>query len=380
MTRHEALERLKFFIKRNLRAKESSSYFFKIDGSRICERCRTSKRRTLYMIINEESPVLLKCFRASCSMEYFEEHPNADVNKARPITAEELKAFGFDDAEATALILDTTNLIYSRSVSIADQNLLIENNFLSNIQRAYLKVRCRLNNLSSYDLQYYHLISDVNKVIEDNDITSLDEQLERAYAKYTKNNSITFECSENTLMTRAIDDKKILQKSIVNINQKASSLGYRIGPKSKDAKTLVVAEGIFDIINAEKYFAILKDAVYVATLGFNKTLSIIEYYYYQNIDTMDRLIIFMDSDVVTTEFGKTRYTYNRKQLYNLIKSLELSLGIGVFNKISVAYNTSYKDLGDFSKPITPKAEDINISELYSEFEKYKHNKILKRRG
>lgn len=368
MERDKALKLLENFILTELRAKLSAGSFYQINGDRICSKCRSSNRRTLYMIISDNMPVMLKCFRASCLLEHIIENPEIDANKARPITREELLGLGFQNNDAIEAILDCKNLIYSKNRKFMNDNIMISDTTLSSEQLGYIQDRCGFKPTLG-EISKYHIISNVSQIIEDNDI-QMDDTMASIYGKYNKSNSLTFLCGGLTLSTRALT-KYALQKSILNVNPNVTALGYNIGSKTEGNHTLVISEGIYDIINAERYIANYggdkKGVLYIATLGFAKTLHIIEHYYYKNIDTIKDLVIFMDSDICTETDGIKSYTYNEVQLYKLLKSLDMSLGMDAFKSISICYNTKSKDCGDLREPLNPKRIDIDKFKLYSKF-------------
>lgn len=372
MDRDSALKLLEKFIFTELKAKLSAGSFYQIDGGRICTKCRDSKRRTLYMIIAPNMPVMLKCFRATCLMQHIIDNPDLDPIKARPITREELIGLGFNNHEAIESILNCKDFIYKKTRKLLDRNILVNDTMLSQRQIDYISKRCRFKP-TMMEVDKYHIIPNVCGVIEDNDV-ELDETMSFIYSKFNNSNSLTFLCGSTTLSTRAITDEVKMQKSILNIVPNMTSTGYMIGDNISNNRVLIISEGIFDIINAERYFANFggdkKDILYVATLGFAKTLNIIEYYFYKNIDTIEDLIIFMDSDV-KVDFGDlgSKYTYIEEQVYNLIKNLDLSLGVSAFKNISLCYNTKGKDCGDLSSAISMCRVDINKGALYAKYHK-----------
>lgn len=371
MERSRALALLENFVKGELKGKLSAGSFYQIDGSKICSKCRSSNRKTLYIIISDNMPVMLKCFRASCLIDHVLENPDVDVNKARPISEHELLALGFSNKEAISSILDCKNFIYKKSRKLLDSNVIVNDVNLSNEQIAYIEKRCKFKPSLS-DVYKYHLVPIVNNVIEDNDI-QMDDKMLSMYSRYDINNCVTFLCSGLTLSTRAISDSVYMQKSILNIIPGVSALGYTIGEEVENNHTMVMSEGVFDIINAERYIANFggnkNGVLYIATLGFAKTLNIIEHYYYKNIDTMKNLILFMDSDKFSIVDGIKNYIYDEYALHNLIRSIDMLLGMDCFESISVCYNTKGKDCGDFSTPINMKRVDVNKVELFNKFKR-----------
>ncbi|MGL5714040.1 MAG: hypothetical protein ACRCX2_13545 [Paraclostridium sp.] len=366
MSRVEALRYLINFIERELRAKKSSACFYVIDGDRLCLKCRSSKRRTLYMIISDDMPVMLKCFRATCTIDYLIDNPTTDSNRARPITRDELLRLGFNNQTALDAILDTSNLVFKKTKSKFNKNLLVTNTVLHTNQNKYLQDRCNFIPTLD-DIDKYHIIPNVKEVIEMNDIP-LSESMVKLYKYFKPENSLTFSCSDTTLSTRVTVESNPINKSILNISEGIQSLGYRIGDEITKRKILVVSEGIFDIINIERYFATnLADALYIASLGFSKIQNIVEYYFYKNIETLETLILFMDSDIETKVNGVTVFTYNELQLYNLIKYLDMTFSTNGLLKIFVCWNAKSKDCGDFREKIDMRKIEINRKELFKKY-------------
>lgn len=370
MTRSQALILLRNYIEDKLHAKRSTSVFYLIDGGRICGKCRANKRRTLYMIVADNAPVMLKCFRASCTADFLLSNPDTDATKARVITHEELLQLGFNNEEAITEILNCKDFIHKKTKSLVDRTVLVQDTELSKYQKAYIKKRCNFMP-SKYEMDKYHVVADINEVIDDNDI-QMSSEISSMYKCYDKDNAITFLCNNVTLSTRAISPEVRMQKSIINISNNITSSGYTIGDSLNNKHTLVLTEGIFDIINAERYFAVFDDpgVLYAASLGFGKSANIIENFFYKNIETMKTLILFMDSDISTMVHGVRQYIYNEKQLYTLLKSLDNSLGEDNFKDIYVCYNTKNKDCGDLSQEYSMKRETIDRAKLYGKYEKY----------
>lgn len=369
MTRSHALVLLRNYIEDKLHAKQSTSIFYLIDGGRICGKCRVNRRRTLYMIIADNSPVMLKCFRASCTIDYLAANPDTDVTKARMITEDELRQLGFDNEEAIVEIMNCKNFVHRKTKSLINRTSIIQDTNLSSDQQEYIRTRCNFTP-SKYEIDKYHIVSNINEFIVDNDV-EMSGEIESMYSKYTKCNSITFLCNKTTLSTRAIASNVRMQKSIINMTSNVTSSGYVIGDSISNKHTLVLTEGIFDIINTERYFAVFNDpgVLYAASLGFNKSSSIIENFFYKNIETMKTLILFMDSDIVKEVHGKTTYMYDEYQLYSLLKKLDNNIGDDNFKEIYVCYNMKGKDCGDLSKEYSMKRDVIDKNKLYSKYNK-----------
>lgn len=375
MTRKEALQDLERFIHDNLRAKQTGGSFYQIDGGRICSTCRLKKRRTLYMIFNYSSPVMLKCFRASCTSEHLK-NGETDPTKAVLITADILRKFGYNNEEAIGLITNVSNLVMSRRSRVTDGSLLINDRLLSPAQLDYMEKRCKFRPTAEDALEY-NIVPGLHSVIEDNDI-ELEDTTRDILNGFNKNNSISFSTGDgHVVITRKLTNNGIT-KNILNVHSGVTTGGYTIGDSDGSIETLVISEGNFDIINARRFFArpeYLGNTLYVAALGYDKIAKLIEMHYFKNIDKIKRLIIFMDSDITNQVMGKEVFTYNKKHLKNIVQTFSARVGITAFQEVALCYNTRGKDCGDMSEPIKMVRENINIVELLSKpkqkFRKYK---------
>lgn len=319
-----------------LHGKISSKGWIKIDGSRLCSTCLVKKRRTLYALVNESSPVYLKCFRASCDLRRF-------------ATPEDFEILGFNNKEAIQVLINNNNRLNISTYNNDSRPLVIEDRIMSDVQLDYFKTRTR-QTLTPELVYRYRIIPNISQVINDN-VDEDDPTYEKFKSMniYNDKNAITFATDDyGTISYRHC---KRNQKLIFNLNDKANN-GYVLERREeeKEIKTLVLTEGIFDIINIYNYFAYIDGAKYIATLGFQSFFSDIIYHYTQHIESVERLIIFFDSD---KELAYGKRTYDENAAKGLIKRLDNELGINAFKEIVFVYNKATKDFGDLSKTIDP---------------------------
>lgn len=333
-----ATKKFRDFCVSELRGRCSSKGWTKIDGSRLCSTCARKKRRTLYALINEGSAVYLKCFRASCDLKRF-------------ATYEDFEDLGFTDKEAIKVLMNRTNRIDIREYNTDSRPIYVGDRILSKEQRDYFKKRTKLD-LTIEDVYKYRIIPNLFTVMDENfddDDPIMDKFISMNIQSDKK--AIAFATSDySTVSYRHVFRN---QKVIFNLSDNQNN-GYtleRYAEGSDEIKTLVLSEGIFDMINIYNFYAYIYGAKYIATLGFQSFLSDIVYWYRQHIDTVERLILFVDSDKDLPYGNKT---YDKYAVDNLIKNVKKELGEDAFKEIHIVYNTKSKDFGDRSLPIEPK--------------------------
>jgi hypothetical protein len=328
------------FVRSELKGK--GGYYtgwIRIDGSRICDECTKHKRKSLYILMKEGFRPFLKCFRISCDIK-------------RYITREDFNNFGFTDKEAIKCLLDDT-ISYNTKTERDIKNsvpLIITDYNLDKVQAKYLKDRTWLED--DYDtINKFRIIPNLADAIYEtyeNDPETL-AKFGETNIKSNKHN-ITF-ASENYNMYfyRDIFDPKIKLKFSTGTTEPY------ILKNSDDPSYLVVAEGVFDIINAYTKFAVIDKAVYIATGGAQAIFNEICNVYAQYVETLENLILFADSDI---KIGENKYNYDKKFYNNLIKKLDKTLGKNAFKHIFIVYNKKSKDFGDMREDIL--ADKIQI--------------------
>lgn len=328
------------FCVAELHGKIGSKGWTKIDGNRICNTCARKKRRTLYALINEGTAVYLKCFRASCDLKRF-------------ATYEDFTDLGFTDKEAIKVLMNRTNRFDIKTFGGDTRPIIIQDRIISREQSDYFKKRTGLT-LTFEDTHFYRIIPNLYEVIMENfdeDESMIDKF--KAMNIWNDKRAITFGTSDyGTVNYRHITKN---QKVIFNLSD-TSNNGYTLERAGDDGiKTLVFAEGIFDIINIYNFYAYINGAKYCATMGFQSFHSDIVYWYQQHIDTVERLIIFADSDK-DLPYGKK--TYDEFAINNMLRAVYKDIGEDAFKEIVLVYNTKSKDFGDRSLPIEPKIVKI----------------------
>ena len=324
------------FIHKELNAKGGTKGWYKIDGSRICNECIRHKRRTLYAYVSEGSGVYLKCFRASCELKRF-------------ATYNDFVDLGFKDKEAITVLLDRTNKIDIRNYNKSYRPIIISDKRVSKEQRDYFALRTGIQ-LDDDRVTKYRIIPNVIQMVKEN----FDED-EPFYGKffsmgiYGEKSAITFATEDySTISFRHI---KYNKKLVFNTADDVINNGYTLTRGEEDKiDTLVLTEGVFDLINVYNRYAILDNAKYIATFGYASFFSDVIHWYKQYITSIKRLIIFADSDI---EIGFDNFTYDKKMYNSLFKKLDIEIGEDAFEEIFVVYNTKSKDFGDISKPIEP---------------------------
>lgn len=334
-----ATKKFRDFCITELNGKVGSKGWTKIDGSRLCTTCAKKKRRTLYALISEGSAVYLKCFRASCDLKRFATY--ADFND-----------LGFTDKEAIQVLTDRANRFDITSYGGDIRPIHIQDRIVSVDQILYFKKRTCID-LKPEDVFKYRIIPNLHEVMIDN-FDEDDIVLQKFNAMNIKSDkkAITFATHDFATVSYRHITKN--QKVIFNLTENVSNNGYVLERPADDGsgvKTLVFTEGIFDLINVYNYYAYIYGAKYIATMGFQSFHSDIVYWYQQHIDTVERLIIFADSDIDLPYGNKS---YDKFAIESLIKNVLKDIGEDAFKEIVIVYNTKSKDFGDRSLPIEPK--------------------------
>lgn len=334
-----ATKKFRDFCVAELHGKLSSKGWTKIDGSRLCSQCARKRRRTLYALINEGSAVYLKCFRASCDLKRF-------------ATYEDFQDLGFTDKDAIQVLMDNTNRFDITSYGGDVRPIHVQDRVISQEQSQYFEKRTGIK-LKPEDVFKYRIIPNMSEVMYDN-FDEDDPILEKFKSMkiHSDKKAITFATHDFATVSYRHVFKN--QKVVFNLSDGVSNNGYtleRLDQEHDDIKTLVFTEGVFDLINVYNYYAYIYGAKYIATLGFQSLHSDIVYWYQQYIDTVERLIIFADSDIDLPYGNKT---YDKKALDNVLRSVAKDIGEDAFKEIVIVYNTKTKDFGDRSEEIVPK--------------------------
>lgn len=338
MTRLDAIDMLLEFMYRELGTPRNDNPWKLLRGDRICSECRLHRRSTLYMLVDESSPLIFHCFRASCG-------------KAEVVTQEHLVQLGFQNEEAIKLLLSKDFVKSVRTINLKGYHLVVRDHELIEEQINYLSKRLGYTP-STEELSSFRIIPNIKQVIEDNQLVEYNPSINEVYKRMNNQKTmITFTNSSYDIFScRSITSNF---KGLLSISKDKKFMGYDLKNTPDDnVENLIIAEGIFDILNIKKYFAVIPNSLYLASCGFNNTIPILKYYYRKYIESVKRIIIFLDSD----EFDGYKYKY-KEYMYNTIKrSIRQELGRGF--EFYIIYNSASKDFGDMSKPIKPIKEEI----------------------
>lgn len=335
MTREEAFNIFYKFLYSNMRAKQYHNSYFSIDGTKICAECKNHKINPVYIRCNPDSPLYLKCFRAGCT-------------NSRRLTQKDFLDMGFVDMEA---IKQLTKDVKKSSFEFKKgyvQELFIDYSKLSGDQLAYMVDRCKLV-LTDETMFEYKIIPDLKSTLQ--------------YSPHININVDKFTLSpKDTICFHSDNENKFVCRGIgrdfkLSLTADQDMVGnyYTLNIGKKNKTMMFICEGVFDCINVYNMNRnIGKDAIFVATFGFASYVKAIEYYYQKYINSMNHLVLVMD----TTKMGNSDYMYNIAEVKEIVSKLEASLGKKFVNKIDVVYNTASKDFGDFREPIDTQLDKI----------------------
>jgi len=277
-----------------------------------------------HMWISIEIPIF-HCFRASC-------------NKSGWVNKLVLKIQGSDisDKFIDKDKIKKTSIEKSafKDKKITNINLPPINTNIFPNKTLYLRKRLKFANVSVDSLK--GLIFDVHKFIEMNPMFAKHEMLNRL-KDFLQTNFVGF-LTENqtTIMFRNVNPTSDFKFFKLKLQSSPFLDYYRIPGGNKDSKTIVLAEGIYDIYTA-KLFDILKIdknvRLYAAALS-SKFASLIQSIVYHEQEFRLDVIILSDRGI------NPRYYKNIKK-YNE----------HIINKCSVFYNKTGKDFNDV--PFTP---------------------------
>lgn len=331
MTLEDAVLKFRRHLEDHYSGKQGSREWMKCDCRTICNACTNKRYKPFYISVTGESPIYMKCFKIS-----------SDIN--RFATMSDFEAFGFTDTEAIKLLIDRNNRFKIKNLDTNTRPIVINDYILSTTQNSYWKKRLGFNPTLE-DIMFYRFIPDIDTVMTDNYEPESEEYMSyKATGIKPGKTGMTFLTTDFGMVSyRGIDDSKKLKFNL----SRNTSHGYTL-KRGEEVKSLVLAEGIFDIINIYNIFARMDNTLYCASLGFNSFENDICHWYQQHIDTVEQLIIFADSDR-KLQYGK--YTFKDYPINNLIKRLGDRLGEDAFKKIYICYNSKGKDFGDLSSPI-----------------------------
>ena len=336
MTREEAFNIFYKFLYSNMRAKQYHNSYFSIAGTRICSECKNHKINPVYIRCSPDAPLYLKCFRASCT-------------NSRKLTEKDLLDMGFTDKEAIIQLLKDTKKKNFEFKKGYNQELFVDYSKLTGEQLAYMVDRCKIV-LTDETMFEYKIIPDLKSTLQ--------------YSPHIQINADKFSLNpKNTICFHSDNENKFICRGIgrdlkLSLTADQDMVGnyYTLNIGKKNKTIMFICEGVFDCINVYNMNKnIGKDAIFVATFGFASYVKAIEYYYQKYINSMNHIVLVMDSDII----GNSGFTYNITDVRDIVTKLEQSLGKKFVNKIDVIYNSASKDFGDFREPI-----DTQIDKIY----------------
>lgn len=336
MTREEAFNIFYKFLYTNMRAKQYHNSYFSIDGTRICSECKNHKINPVYIRCSPDAPLYLKCFRASCT-------------NSRKLTEKDLLDMGFTDKEAIIQLLKDTKKKNFEFKKGYIQELFVDYSKLSGEQLAYMVDRCKIV-LTDETMFEYKIIPDLKSTLQ--------------YSPHIQINADKFSLNpKNTICFHSDNENKFICRGIgrdlkLSLTADQDMVGnyYTLNIGKKNKSIMFICEGVFDCINVYNMNRnIGKDVIFVATFGFASYVKAIEYYYQKYINSINHIVLVMDSDII----GNSGFTYNITDVRDIVTKLEQSLGKKFVNKIDVIYNSASKDFGDFREPI-----DTQIDKIY----------------
>lgn len=366
----QAINILRNFLIMELNGKVTNNNWISFKGDRFCSECRSHKRSALYMYLSPNSPVYLKCFRASCDLR-------------RACTAQDLINLGFKNMDAIKVLMNlnenssfTTYKNIEGEFSLNDM-IMVTTRFNTS-QEDYFYKRC-LFIPTNEDMKRFRLIPNIREFIYDNfeytesepcrasKITSKNkeamESFLKNYRKFFSNNFNDyisyFTDNGEKIFFRAIDDNVHgIPKGQLSITDNKSMYTVTRGDK---VENIIVTEGIFDLFNIYTYFNKENNSVYSATGGFAAFEYTIINLYKKNIDTVKNLYIYCDSDVHDTKID--RYFINEIAINNLLKRLFRKISTLAFEKVYLINNSKSKDFGDMSLPIRERRYLVDLNNI-----------------
>ena len=336
MTLDEASELWFKFMYAELNPRKSQNGWYKITGDRICSECPRHKNRSLYIWYQKDKRPFLKCFRASCTIR-------------RYITVEDFTDFGFDNTDAIVNLLKASKVDSNiKEWQLKTKPVIVQDKVLSKYQIDYLMKRTGIQ-FNPALIQFYRVVPNLYQTINDTLDESDTDDLNKFNVLGIRNDKrgITFATRDYRMfMFRSIFGNYKVKYAL------EKDYGYTLYRGVPDhVDTIVITEGIFDIINIYNYYHKNKNTLYIASLGAESMMECLSYWYRQHVETVKNIVIYADSDVVEEN---NKFTYNANFYKKFISIIDKRIGLDNVNKITLCYNRKSKDFGDISLEIEKK--------------------------
>jgi len=243
--------------------------------------------------------------------------------------------------EAIRIILSNIPQEIYQSKNVEDEVDVIYNvPPLSSYQKMVLSERCGISNPTKEEIKEMRLIPNLKSFIEDNFPSDHNIHSQFKKLKLKEGMDVTFATDDfNTFMIRTNQ----LKIKLTANDLRTSS--YSIGEEKP--KSLVVAEGIFDVVNLAKTFKEKDPAIYISTLGFSNMRSVITDFYIRNVFSVENLIVYLDSD---NKLPNGKFEPKVELVKSIIKTID-HIGRRNFKMVKLVYNKKSKDFGDLSLPV-----------------------------
>lgn len=298
-------------------------------GVNSCVKCGKHKKKVNMYItfpdaLEPDRVIVVKCFRASCG-------------HAGRLTGQDLINMGYKNSEAIRIIDEHKgSKSYVKLSRSGDTPQIVTHYTESNDMFKYFKDRTGVQ-LNFEKCKEYSIITDYKSLVKNNPFIP-SACVPALKSILSKDNLVVMHTDKyKRVIIRAIQGGFKCILPLVEGN----NVDYYVFRRPSNVKDIVVAEGVFDIINFANMNRALDSALFIGTLGLNATTDAVAY---ETLDyeNLDRLIIVGDSEI--DKYG--RFNVNRDIYNGLIRKVG-----DRFKEIYLVYNSASKDFGDMREPI-----------------------------
>ena len=302
-----------------------------------------SDKHHFYILMTDNGPMMCNCFRAGCLYKKV-----LDRKMARVLGIRKPELLDYIDKERMM------NKRYGKSAveyhsnalefELDDPNYIGPLGEISDEVEAYFYKRTH-KSAREYQ-QLFRICSDIEYFFKYAGRKTPEDTKKRIRWREKRGKYIYFFNDTFTMLQyRQIDGKMKGKMSLVKSDNKLLKHKPYIIPKEPISEdngvNIVIAEGVFDIINTYLYFSKKEDTgYYVTTTGFASTMNVLremtKYHY------MSRITIMADSDVNIKKIRSLLLLNKRNNIDDRISSLE------------VKYNEKGKDVGDIEERVSIK--------------------------